>query len=311
MSVGATAVTDERLLAAFDAHLTHQRGLSPHTARAYGSDIRDLAGFAADGDDDASALSRVDLACLRAWLARQADDGLSRTTLARRAAAVRAFFSWAVEAGHLPEDPARRLASARAASTLPTVLSVEQVAAMLELARGRAEQLDDPMALRDWAAAELLYATGMRVGELVGCDIRNVDLDERLARVMGKGGKERVVPLGKPAADALRHWLRHGRAAVAVPGSSGDALFLGKRGGRADQRQIREAVTALAVASGADPIAPHALRHSAATHLVHGGSDLRSVQEVLGHASLTTTQKYTHVSAERLRASYRLAHPRA
>lgn len=310
MSVGATVAADERLLAAFDAHLTHQRGLSAHTARAYGSDVRDLAAFAAE-DDGGPALERVDLACLRAWLARQADQGLSRTTLARRTASVRAFFAWAVEAGRLPLDPARRLASARAASSLPTVLTIEQAAAMLNRARERAEESDDPIALRDWAAAELLYATGMRVGELVGCDIRDVDLDERLARVMGKGGKERVVPVGKPAADAVRRWLRDGRDALVVPGVSGQALFLGRRGRRADQRQIREAVAALASASGAGQIAPHALRHSAATHLVHGGSDLRSVQEVLGHASLTTTQKYTHVSAERLRASYLLAHPRA
>jgi integrase/recombinase XerC len=168
----------------------------------------------------------------------------------------------------------------------------------------------DPVHLRDWAAAELLYATGMRVGELVGIDIADVQFDERLVRVMGKGGKERVVPFGIPAARALRAWLASGRPSL-VTGHTDGALFLGRRGRRADQRQVREAIHGLCAFAGVPDIAPHGLRHSAATHLLTGGSDLRSVQEVLGHASLTTTQRYTHVTADRLRSAYQLAHPRA
>jgi integrase/recombinase XerC len=180
--------------------------------------------------------------------------------------------------------------------------------AMLEAAEARSLG-GDPLDLRDWAAAEMLYATGMRVGELAGVDVSDVDLGERLVRVMGKGGKERVIPFGIPAARAAREWLERGRPELASLPTS--AFLLGRRGKRVDQRQVRESIHRLASLAGVEDVAPHALRHTAATHLVNGGSDLRSVQEVLGHASLTTTQRYTHVTAERLRASYQLAHPRA
>ncbi|WP_298459600.1 tyrosine-type recombinase/integrase [uncultured Cellulomonas sp.] len=294
-------------LDAFAGHLALQRGLSAHTVRAYVGDVGHLLQFAAAhgrrGVDD------VDLPMLREWLAAMVAADLSRATLARRAAAVRAFFAWALRTGRVTHDPALRLASARIPAALPTVLDVEPVARMLEVARVRADD-GDPLHLRDWSALELLYATGARVGEVAGADVDDADLVQRTLRVMGKGGKERVVPFGVPAARALAAWLGTGRPALAVDGS-GSALYLGRRGRRVDQRQLREASHAVARLAGVTDVAPHALRHSAATHLLGGGSDLRSVQEVLGHASLATTQRYTHVSADRLRDSFRQAHPRA
>ncbi|MFW2513616.1 tyrosine-type recombinase/integrase [Demequina sp. SO4-13] len=278
-------------------------------------DLDDVDADAAGGADHAdsldadAALESIELRDLRSWLAHMAGAGLSRTTLARRGAAVRAFYAWAHKAGHVDHNPALRLASARAASTLPTVMSPADVMTLLSVAQSRCDD-GDPVHLRDWAAAELLYATGMRVGELAGVNLRDVDLDERLVRVVGKGNKERVIPFGVPAANAMRAWIADGRPAL-VSSETTSALLLGRRGGRAGQRQVREAIHDLCRAAGLPEIAPHALRHSAATHLLTGGSDLRSVQEVLGHASLNTTQRYTHVSAERLRATYQLAHPRA
>ena len=320
------------LIALFEGCLRHQRGLSENTVRAYRGDLMHLVAFvespdgrlagsdaveALDVDDEDrdrggeidEALIAVQLGDLRAWLASMSAAGLSRTTLARRGAAVRAFYAWAHEAGHIDHNPALRLASARPASTLPAVLSPADIVTLLGVAQARCDD-GDPLHLRDWAAAELLYATGMRVGELASVDIADVDLDERLVRVTGKGDKQRVVPFGVPAARAVSAWLADGRPAL-VSAETDAALLLGRRGGRAGQRQIREAIHCLCREAGVTEVAPHALRHSAATHLLTGGSDLRSVQEVLGHASLNTTQRYTHVSAERLRATYQLAHPRA
>lgn len=299
------------LLAAFERHLRHERGLSDHTVRAYRGDLLHLATRLGAGETEGvdEALAVATLADLRMWLALMDRDGLSRTTLARRGAAARAFYSWAADTARIVPNPAIRLASARAASTLPTVLSAADVATLLDVARACADD-GDPLGLRDWAAVELLYATGMRVGELAGVDVADLDLGERMVRVMGKGSKERVIPFGVPAARALDTWLERGRPALVGPGS-GAALLLGRRGQRVNQRQIREAVHRLCRLADVDEVAPHALRHTAATHLLTGGSDLRSVQEVLGHASLSTTQRYTHVSAERLRAAYQLAHPRA
>ncbi|NMM17791.1 MAG: tyrosine recombinase XerC [Cellulomonas sp.] len=294
-------------VADFAMHLRAQRGLSEHTVRAYVGDIEHLMAFA--GRYGRTEITDVDLGLLRAWLASMAAAERSRATLARRGAAVRTFFDWARRTGRVSTDPALRLASARPASPLPTVLSVEATARLLDVARTRAQDAD-PVHLRDWAALELLYATGARVGELCGTDLDDLDLSERTLRVVGKGDKERVVPFGVPAAEAVQAWLDRGRPALAGD-LAGRALLLGRRGGRADQRQIRAVAHVVAALSGVDDVAPHALRHTAATHLLEGGSDLRSVQEVLGHASLATTQRYTHVTAERLRTSFEQAHPRA
>ena len=291
----------------FGEHLELQRGLSAHTVRAYLGDLRHLEGFARDrGCPD---LERVDLPVLRAWLASMVAAGRSRATLARRVAAARAFFAWAQRTGRMTQDPSLRLVSARIPVALPTVLDVEPMARLLEVARSRADD-GDPLHLRDWAALELLYATGARVGEVVGADVDDVDLAQRTLRVLGKGGKERVVPFGVPAGRAVTAWLAGGRPRLAGA-DSGPALLLGRRGHRVDQRRLRAVAHDVAALAGVPDVAPHALRHSAATHLLAGGSDLRSVQEVLGHASLATTQRYTHVSAERLRDSFRQAHPRA
>jgi integrase/recombinase XerC len=309
----STPVIANAMLSDFERYLRLERGLSENTVRAYHGDLVHLAGsIAANSGAELSAeeaLAGATLADLRTWLAAMANSGLSRTTLARRSAACRAFYTWAADNGRTASNPALRLTSARPAVTVPTVISPADVFSLLTVAEQRADD-GDAIHLRDWAVAELLYATGMRVGELAALSVRDADLNQRLVRVFGKGGKERIVPFGRPAERAIAEWLERGRPVLARNPVE-RAMFLGRRGHRVDQRQVRAAIHDLCAAAGVADIAPHGLRHTAATHLLTGGSDLRSVQEVLGHASLTTTQRYTHVSAERLRATYETAHPRA
>lgn len=305
--ITAGAPQRARLRSDFALHLRAQRGVSEHTIRAYLGDLDHLLDHAVR--HGVRHLGEIDITVLRGWLASMAGAQRSRATLARRAAAARTFFRWATHTSRVASDPTLRLGTARAAAPLPTVLAVEPVTRLLDAARERAAG-GDPVDVRDWAAVELLYATGVRVGELCGADVDDLDLSELTLRVVGKGDKERVVPFGRPAARAVRAWLASGRPALVRDGSP-HALLLGRRGGRLDQRQVRAVVHALAQAVGVDDVAPHALRHTAATHLLEGGSDLRTVQEILGHASLSTTQRYTHVSAERLRSAFELAHPRA
>ncbi|MBV9143620.1 MAG: tyrosine recombinase XerC [Pseudonocardiales bacterium] len=292
----------------FVAYLQSVRGLSPHTVRAYRSDVTTLLQYVADaGRDD---LAAVDLPLLRRWLGAQHHRGHRRSTLARRAAAARAFTAWATRAGVLASDPGLRLVAPRPQRALPAVLQPEQAAAALHAAQRGASEAD-PIALRDHAVVELLYATGIRVAELCGLDLSDLDLQRRLVRVLGKGAKERAVPYGLPAQRALLRWLEQGRPALAHPHSAA-ALFLGARGGRVDQRIIRTVVhNTVAAVPGAPDMGPHGLRHSAATHLLEGGADLRTVQELLGHATLATTQIYTHVTVERLRAIHDRSHPRS
>lgn len=287
-------------------HLAHVRRLSPATVRAYRSDLADLAASVGD-----RALADVDLEALREWLWHATQRGDARSTLARRTAAVRGFFAWAVDDGMLDGDPAARLVSPKRGRTLPRVA---QAGTMDEVLTDAAQRADggDPVALRDAAVLELLYAAALRVSELCGIDLDDLDRSARTVRVLGKGAKERVVPYGSPAADALDAYLVRARPVLATRGSATPALFLGARGARVGSRAVYDVVRrTLGPALGADAVGPHALRHSAATHLLDGGADLRSVQELLGHASLGTTQIYTHVSTERLTATYRLAHPRA
>jgi integrase/recombinase XerC len=292
----------------FVAYLQSVRGLSPHTVRAYRSDVTTLLQYVADsGRDD---LAAVDLPLLRSWLGAQHRRGHRRSTLARRAAAARAFTGWANRAGILASDPGLRLVAPRPQRALPAVLHPEQAAAALHAAQRGASEAD-PIALRDHAVVELLYATGIRVAELCGLDLSDLDTQRRLVRVLGKGAKERAVPYGLPAQRALLRWLEQGRPALAHPHSAA-ALFLGARGGRVDQRIIRTVVhNTVAAVPGAPDMGPHGLRHSAATHLLEGGADLRAVQELLGHATLTSTQIYTHVTVERLRAIHDRSHPRS
>ncbi|WP_278237064.1 tyrosine-type recombinase/integrase [Isoptericola sp. AK164] len=295
----------------FSRHLATRQGHSAHTRRAYRADVTALLRYAVRHGAD--GLDGLDLTMLRGWLGAQADRGLSRATLARRGAAARAFLRWAHHEGLVASDPSVRLATPRTPRTLPTVLSTRAAARLLDTARSDAEAAEPehrPAALRAWAAAELLYGSGVRIGELTAADLTDVDVCERIVRVLGKGGKERVVPFGVPAARALQAWVSDGRPAL-VRAASPAALFLGDRGGRWGQRQARDAVHRLAARAEVDDVAPHALRHSAATHLLAGGSDLRSVQEVLGHADLGTTQRYTHVDADRLRQVFEQAFPRA
>lgn len=294
---------------AFGEHLRLERGRSPHTVRAYLADVRSLLDHVLAHNPDAD-LGDIDLHELRSWLAAQQATGAARTTMSRRTSSVRTFTAWLAHTGRIGTDPGIRLAAAKAHRTLPTVLRSNQAAEIMRATEAGAAQ-HDPMALRDALIVEMLYATGIRVGELCGLDLCDVDHERMLVRVIGKGDKQRSAPFGKPAAAALRAWLDIGRPALAAE-ASGTALLLGRRGRRLDQRQARAVVhDVVSAVPGAPDIGPHGLRHSAATHLLEGGADLRVVQELLGHASLATTQLYTHVSVERLRKVHDQAHPRA
>ncbi|WP_345556657.1 tyrosine recombinase XerC [Streptomonospora halophila] len=316
-------------------HLAVDR--SPHTVRAYLGDARALLGYL---DDTGRGLDGLDLAALRGWLARMRDGGAERSTMARRVAAARVFTAFLHRSGRIAHDPGPQLAAPRPHRSLPDVLSERETAAALAPGPGptpepapqrdpkaapashsgtrpdpgstpdtRPASASDPVALRRRTVVEVLYATGIRVAELCALDVDDVDRERHTLRVLGKGGKERVVPVGVPALEAVGAWLLEGRPPLTVP-ASGPALFLGARGGRLGTRSARRDVHAYLQAHGTDS-APHGLRHSAATHLLNGGADLRSVQEILGHASLSSTQIYTHVSIERLMNTYNQAHPRA
>jgi integrase/recombinase XerC len=292
-------------LAAFLRHLDLELGRSAQTVRAYRSDLTGLLARL-----PGPTLATLDLGVLRGWLAEAHAAGTSRSTLARRAAAARTFTAWARRTGLLATDPGRQLESPRPRPALPAVLRADQAADLMEAAVSGAAQRD-PVTLRDLVVLEMLYATGVRVGELCGLDIDDLDTSRRTARVLGKGGRERTVVYGVPAARALDGWLQAGRPALVRPGSP-PALLLGARGGRLDPRVARSVVhRAVAVVPGAPDIGPHGLRHAAATHLLDGGADLRHVQELLGHATLSTTQLYTHVTVDRLKVVHDQAHPRA
>ena len=320
-------------LAAFERHLRSERSLSPHTVRAYAGDVRSLLEHA--GREGVQAPDGLGLTHLRNWLATQHSSGAARATLARRGAAARAFTAFAHRGGWLATDPGPQLGTLKTRRALPHVLCQDEIRAVLDAAGHRAETantaaghaassateaasdatveaaVEAAVALRDAAVLELLYATGIRVSELCGLSTGSFDHARRTVRVRGKGDKERTVPVGVPALRAVTRWLAAGRPALATA-ASGPALFLGVRGGRLDPRTARRIVHhRLREAGTGRDTGPHGLRHSAATHLLEGGADLRSVQEILGHASPATTQIYTHVSIERLKSSYRQAHPRA
>lgn len=314
---GAEAQEEEGLppalsaaLAEFCGHLGAERALSGHTVRAYQGDIQSLLEYA--WRSGVAEPGEVDLTTLRGWLASQHQAGAARATLARRGAAARAFTAYASRRGWLAVDPGPQLGTPKARRVLPQVLRREEMNAVLADCEDRAlrefgagQRGAAALAMRDAAVLELLYATAIRVSELCELDLGGIDAGRRTVRVLGKGRKERVVPVGLPAMRALARWEEAGRPVLANE-RSGNALFLGARGGRLDPRTARRVVHTRLRAAG-----PHAIRHTAATHLLEGGADLRSVQEILGHASPATTQIYTHVSAERLKATYRQAHPRA
>jgi len=303
-----TRVASSTLLSAYEDFLRLRAGASDHTVRAYLGDLTAFAAFAYPDHPVDRALGGATLTDARAWLADMAPRH-SRASVARRGSTVRSFYRWATDEGYLDANPVARLATARAAQVLPEVLTASQAARLLATAKEHAAA-GDARAVRDWAALELLYATGMRVSELCGLNLGDCDLAQRLVRVVGKGNKERVVPFGAPAANAVAVWCQTGRPQW-VSAQTGSALFLSARGLRVDPRQLRESLHRLCRDAQVPDIAPHGLRHSAATHLLDNGADLRSVQEVLGHSSLTTTQRYTHISTERLRSAFHHAHPRA
>ncbi|CAB4711108.1 unannotated protein [freshwater metagenome] len=299
----------EPVIQAFSRYLEIERNLSAHTVRAYMGDLVSLTGHLENiGISD---FAKLELSHLRSWLANQQVKGASRTTISRRAVSARIFIKWAVKNKYLEKDVGATLATPKGHRTLPEVLGIEDAKTAMDSMAMRAAEEDTPMSLRDVAMVEVLYASGARVAELCGLDLGDIDYNRQTIQVLGKGNKERTIPLGNPAMRALIKWLDDGRQLL-VNEKSEKAVFLGARGKRIDQRAVRTVVyEALTAIEGIERMGPHALRHSAATHLLEGGADLRTVQEILGHASLATTQIYTHVSTERLQKVFKQAHPRA
>ena len=305
--MGSVALSEIR--DAFLKYLEAERNLSAHTIRAY---LGDLDSFFEHLEKlDVTDFSKLELSHIRSWLANQQVKGGARTTLSRRAVSIRLFTKWATKKGYLAKDVGATLATPKGARTLPDVLNVADAGLAMDALATRVAEEDGPLSKRDCAMVEVLYASGARVSELCGLDLQDIDYERNTIRVIGKGNKERTIPLGNPAMRALDAWLKEGRPSLA--GDKSDrAVFLGARGKRIDQRTVRTVVyQALEALEGAVKLGPHALRHSAATHLLEGGADLRTVQEILGHASLATTQIYTHVSTERLQKAFKQAHPRA
>lgn len=288
----------------FARHLSAERGLAHASVRAYLSDIEAMLSHAVRLG--VTSPSELEHATLRSWLAKMHTQGYAAASLARKASAARMFTSYLAKLGVTESDVGARLGQPKRAKKLPRILRQAEAAALME-----APMTDQPVDVRDRAILEMLYATGVRVAELCGLDLDDIDDERRVIRVLGKGSVQRTVPFGGPARRALDRWREHGRPDL-VSGASQGAVFLGVRGARIDPRTVRRLVhKRLAAVPDLPDMGPHGLRHTAATHLLEGGADLRSVQEFLGHATLATTQIYTHVSAERLKNSYDQAHPRA
>lgn len=293
----------------YTRHLEKERNLSVHTIRAYMGDLDSF--FEHVALQKVSTVGEITIAHIRSWLANSQVKGGARTTLSRRATSIRLFTKWAAKNRYLEKDIGATLATPKAHRTLPDVLSVSDATVAMDSLATRVSEEETPLSIRDCAIVELLYATGARVSELCGLDLEDIDYSRNTIRVLGKGAKERTIPLGAPAMKALKLWLEKARTEL-LTDKSGRAVFLGARGKRIDQRTVRTVVyEALSALEGIERMGPHALRHSAATHLLEGGADLRTVQEILGHASLATTQIYTHVSTERLQKAFKQAHPRA
>lgn len=288
----------------FARHLRLVRGLSAHTVDAYVRDARQLAAFCADFA--IVTPDEVEPLVLRRFMAALRRDGAARTTVARKRASLRSFFAHQLETGGVERDPAVLLDVGKVDRLLPRALRVDQVTRLLDH-----PDPATPLGLRDRAVLDLLYSSGARVSELTGLDLDALDLAARRVRLHGKGDKERIVPVGRSATARLRAWLADGRPHLADPDHPCDAVFLGRRGGRLSRREVHRTVATAGLATGVGHVTPHTLRHSYATHLLEGGADLRSVQELLGHVALTTTQTYTHVTRHHLRSAYEAAHPRA
>ncbi|ACL66218.1 tyrosine recombinase XerC [Anaeromyxobacter dehalogenans 2CP-1] len=292
----------------FDAYLASEKRASPHTRKAYQVDLAQYAAYLAD---QGQPLVPSSPALVRGFLARQA-GAAGAVSLGRKLSALRSLYRFLVREGLAPGNPARAVASPKRPKRLPEVLPEEEVAALVETPDAATEA---PLALRDRAFLELLYGSGLRVSELTGLDLEDLDLAGGLVRVLGKRNKERIVPFGAPAADALRRYLDGARPVLAAGpdhARAGDAVFLNFRGGRLTSRSVARRLDGWVLASGLPRhVHPHVLRHCFATHLLGNGADLRGIQELLGHASLSTTQRYTHLDWKRLAAVYDAAHPRA
>lgn len=289
-------------------YLERSRVLSDNSLTAYGKDILQFAAFASD--QRVESLGEVDAELTRSWVWSLAEGGMAGSSLRRKVSALKGFTAWMAREGHTDGDVGIRLRAPGASRSLPRVLTRRHMEDIFQSLQTQADT-GDPVAIRDFAMVEVLYASAIRVSELVGLELEGIDLDSRILRVVGKGNKERMVPLGAPAVSALRRYLDHARGTLLGEGES-FVVFLSTRGKPLGQRSVYQVVaTLLAEIPGVGPLGPHTLRHTAATHLLDGGADLRSVQELLGHASLGTTQIYTHVSNERLTEAYQQAHPRA
>jgi len=294
---------------AYRAHLINERNLSDNSVRAYLADLESLLVHV--NQLGVSEFSQLTLNHIRSWLANLQTRGAARASITRRVVSIRAFTYWGARNGWLGTDIGRELVAPKPERHLPDVLDVESAAITLEALQVRAHEDEGPLTIRDLAIVEALYGSGIRVSELTGLNVDDFDRERNTLRVIGKGNKERIVPIGLPAIKAIENWIAQGRSRF-VNDNSERALFLGARGKRIDQRVVREIVYEATQALGGNKrLGPHALRHSAATHLLEGGADLRTVQEILGHSSLSTTQIYTHVSEERIKKAYEQAHPRA
>jgi integrase/recombinase XerC len=301
--------TFDEIREAYSHYLVNEKALSTHTVRAYLGDLDSFVEHLAN--NGVTEIADVNLPLIRSWLATQQVRGGARTTLSRRAVSVRLFTKWATKRGFMTADVGATLATPKPHRTLPGVLTQGDAVTALDSMATRAAEFDTPSSIRDVAIVELLYATGARVSEVCGLDLEDLDFHRNTIRVLGKGNKERMIPMGAPAVKALNAYINDARPQLAND-KSARALFLGARGKRIDQRAVRTVVyEALSALEGVERMGPHALRHSAATHLLEGGADLRTVQEILGHSSLATTQIYTHVSTDRLRQAFKQAHPRA
>ena len=299
------------MIDAWGVYLRANLAVSEHTLRAYVSDLRSFTTYCqVDELSTENIRSVVILRAIRAWLASLVQQGKSRSTISRRTASIRSFTAWAYRRGYLDSDPGLLVTSARGDQKLPQVQTPSDTAELLSYAATRTREENSPAAIRDWAILETIYATGIRVSEVCSLDTTSIDQQGMTLRVIGKGNKERVVPFTRACLSALQAWLSHGRPSLAIP-EAGRALFVGDKGKRIDPRVIRAMIHRMCAQAGVRDLAPHALRHTAATHILAGGADLRAVQEMLGHSSLQTTQRYTHVDAQRLSAIYKQAHPRA
>ena len=295
------------LIEDFALELSSVRGYSANTVKAYISDIADLRVFMESKNQ--TEIEDLDLELVRDWIWRASEKGLTKTTLARKSAAVRAFTAWLHKNGKLDIDPGLKLRSPKASRTLPKVVSREAMVEVFEKLEPFS-LTDNPAGIQDLLMIELLYGSGIRVSELVGLNLEDIDYGRKILRVTGKGDKQRMVPFSDPASLVLDKWIREGRPQFENEVSQ-NALLITSRGKRVGVRQVYALVAKLLSETAVGQAGPHALRHSAATHLLDGGADLRAVQELLGHSSLATTQIYTHVSVDRLKQGYLKAHPRA